>query len=75
MSWFGNTLLPVIEDVWLDREPPVGASAGAEELRQAGHDDVAGFIAKMSDQEFEDLVWQVTCSRSSIQQEESEYEQ
>lgn len=60
MSWFGNTLLPVIEDTWHDREPPTSIDEAAKEVREAGHPDVADYLAKLNSEDFENLVWQIT---------------
>jgi hypothetical protein len=49
MSWFGNTFLPVIQEVFWDRlwEPNPGKAANIVRNSNGG-EDVAGYIENMS---------------------------
>ena len=73
MSWLGNTLIPVITDVWFNTEPPAKVEEAAAQVRACGHSDIAEYISKLNDTEYENLVWQVVyqCQHNHQQQESS----
>lgn len=71
MSWFGNTLIPVVEDLWSGAEPPAKAEEAAAQVKACGHDDVAEYISKLNDNDYENLVWQVVCRCQNSQQQGS----
>lgn len=64
MSWFGNTLLPVIQEAFLDRlwEPdPVKA---AKLVREDGCEQAAGFIGRMTPES-----WLEACHLAAVDTE------
>ena len=48
MSWFGHTLLPVIQESFLDRLWESCPEKAAEIIREGGCEQVANFVAKMT---------------------------
>ena len=54
MSWFGHTLLPVIQDTVLDRLWEACPKKAAKIIRDDGHDDVARFVEKMTPEKWLD---------------------
>ena len=48
MSWYANTVLPTMEDVFADVEPPKDAMSAAMSLSLAGYPDVSDFVKKLS---------------------------
>jgi hypothetical protein len=48
MSWFGNTLLPVIQNIFWDRLWEPCPKKAARIFRQDGHQDVADYVEKMT---------------------------
>lgn len=57
MSYYANTILPTLEDVFADCEPPTDAATAATIIDLAGYPDVAGFIRVMSPTNYETAVW------------------
>jgi hypothetical protein len=48
MSWFGHTLLPVIQDAFMDRLWESDPVKAAGIVREGGCDQVANFIERMT---------------------------
>lgn len=47
MSWFGNTLIPVVQDIYWDAEDyPADPEEVAADLRKGGHTKEADYVAK-----------------------------
>lgn len=57
MSWYANTVLPTMETVFANVEPPPNAEAAALELTKAGRQDVANFICRLNPEDYEGVVW------------------
>jgi hypothetical protein len=57
MSYYANTVLPTLEDVFADCEPPADAVTAATIIDLAGYPDVAGFIRVLSPTNYECAVW------------------
>ena len=57
MSWYANTVLPTIEDVFADVEPPNSPADCALIIGMAGYDDVAKYIAALNDNNYENVLW------------------
>lgn len=55
MSWYGNTLHPVVQDVLSGRAPKTTAEA-AKMIEEAGHPDVASYIRSLDQEDYQALV-------------------
>jgi len=57
MSYYANTVLPTLEDVFADVEPPADAVAAALIIDMAGYPDIAKVVKAMSPTDYETAVW------------------
>lgn len=57
MSRYANTVLPTVEAVFEDREPPTDAAVAATMIAMAGYPDVAQIVKGMSHDSYERMVW------------------
>jgi hypothetical protein len=55
MSWIGNTLLPICQDVFLATAPPLPSDpkVAADVIRSAGHPDEAKYIASCTPEDLQ----------------------
>lgn len=57
MSYYANTVLPTMEDVFADREPPTCPAEAGLVIELAGYPDVAKVVRNMSPENYETAVW------------------
>ncbi len=57
MSHYANTVLPTLEDVFADIEPPIDAVLAAMAINMAGYPDVADIVRGMTPAAYEAAVW------------------
>lgn len=55
MSWFGNTLFPVVEEVFGQSELPTKPSEAAKKLREAGYEKEADYVSGLNEKGLTDL--------------------
>lgn len=56
MSWFGNTLMPVVEDVFGEsKDLPTKPAEAAKKLREAGYEKEADYVGSLNEKGLKDL--------------------
>lgn len=58
MAWIKHIDL-VINEAFAKEAPPAHPEMMAEVLRQLGHPDVAGYVARMDEVSYDDLKWSI----------------
>ena len=57
MSYYANTVLPTMEGVFADAQPPTDPSTCATMLSLAGYPNIGDYVASLTPEAYEALVW------------------
>lgn len=68
MAWMKHLDL-VINETYATEAPPVHPEMMAETLRQLGHPEIAGYVARMDEVAYDDLKWSIELRQMNAENE------